>query len=157
MGGNGARTRSLLSNAEVATDRRSLYPSRLDRSNCDLPVECVPLRLNLRPRILSGHSLTQRTETAICLSPWDCHTWLQFCREHNATATPDSARYGMATDRRKVSGGTPSGEGGILAPRHKGDCWLDGHSPSEQGRVVNCSRSPIVGPKLIRGGAVKIE
>jgi len=30
----------------------------------------VPLRLDLAGANLSGHSLTQRTETAICFSPW---------------------------------------------------------------------------------------
>jgi hypothetical protein len=37
---------------------------------CVLTLECVPLRLDLAGRILSGHSLTQRTETAICFWPW---------------------------------------------------------------------------------------
>jgi hypothetical protein len=35
-----------------------------------LTLECVPLRLDPAARILSGHSLTQRTETAICFWPW---------------------------------------------------------------------------------------
>jgi len=36
---------------------------------CVLTLGCVPLRLDLAG-ILSGHSLTQRTETAICFWPW---------------------------------------------------------------------------------------
>ena len=49
--------------------RFSCY-SPLGRSNCDITIEYVPLRLDLRARILSGHSLTQRTDTAICFWPW---------------------------------------------------------------------------------------
>ena len=40
------------------------------QQNCDLTAECVPLRLDVAIPNVSGHSLTQRTETAICFWPW---------------------------------------------------------------------------------------